>query len=105
MNWYIRAVSVKHTYRYAHRYTHDTDKFIDASTEEGQATISALAERLAAAFSDPNAGASAAQRFQATAETYAIASMDDDELEHALAWVTNLWNTPSRGLPTSGTGR
>ncbi len=28
MNWYIHAVSVKHTYRYANRYTHDTDKFI-----------------------------------------------------------------------------
>ena len=28
MNWYIRAVSVKHTYRYAHRYAQDTDKFI-----------------------------------------------------------------------------
>jgi hypothetical protein len=63
-----------------------------ASTDEGQATISALAEQLGAAFSDPNAGASAALRFQATAETYVIASMADDELEHALARVTNLWN-------------
>ena len=63
-----------------------------ASTEEGQATISALAEKLAATFPDASLGASASHRFRSAAESYVIASMDDDEIGRALDKVHQLWH-------------
>ena len=67
-----------------------------ASTEEGQATISALAERLAATFPNPSLGASASHRFRSAAESYVLASMDDDEIGRALEKVHHLWNRSMR---------